>query len=168
MLTLTRIRSPRQTQGLLRLGDDPATGYVCCTLELPWRRNKNRRSCIPPGPGEESITYEARKHESPRFGDTIYIPGVSERNEILVHAGNYVSDTLGCILVGRRFTDLNGNDLSDVTASRETLRQLLERLPDEPFEFTIRWADAPEPAALADVGEVSVEQLVAGTSGPAA
>jgi len=159
MLTLTRVAAPQQTLGVLR--HEP-TGWACCTLELPWRDNENRRSCIPPGPGEGAITYKAKRHESPRYGECLWLPGVRGRSEILIHAGNYVSDTLGCILVGAQFRDLDGDSLTDVTSSRQTLRVLLQKIDGEDVELKIDWVDTPKLAGLADAAGVDVNVLSAG------
>jgi hypothetical protein len=158
MLTLTRIAAPQQTLGMLR--HEPS-GWTCCTLELPWVDNKNRRSCIPPGLGEELITYKVRRHESPRYGECLWLPGVRGRSEILIHAGNYVSDTFGCILVGAQFTDLDGDSLTDVTSSRRTLGVLLQEIDGEELELNIEWADTPEPAGLSDTVGVDADVLSA-------
>jgi len=155
MLTLIRIPKPRQTLGVLR--HEPS-GWACCTLELPWEENENRRSCILPGPKAAPVTYQAERHDSPRFGETLYVSDVQGRSEILVHAGNYVSDTAGCILVGRRFTDLNGDSLTDVTSSQATLQDLLYRAGDK-TDLKISWADTPEPAGLADVAGTGLDAL---------
>jgi hypothetical protein len=64
---------------------------------------------------------------------------VPDRSEILIHAGNYVSDTLGCILVGRQYTDLDGDGLTDITRSQATLAELVDRIRD-PVPLVIRWA----------------------------
>jgi hypothetical protein len=158
MLTLTRIASPQQTLGVLC---HQPSGWTCCTLELPWANNKNQRSCIPPGPGEEAITYKAKRHESPRYGECLWLPGVRGRSEILIHAGNYVSDTVGCILVGALFTNLDGDNLTDVTSSRQTLGVLLQKIDGEEVELTVGWADMPEPAGLADAAGVDIGVLSA-------
>ena len=158
MLTLTRVQKPRQTLGVLC--HEP-TGWACCTLELLWAENENRESCIPPGPGEGAITYTAERHESPRYGECLWLPGVRGRSEILIHAGNYVSDTLGCILVGAQFTDLDGDSLTDVTSSRQTLEVLLQKIDGEEVELKIGWADTPESAGLADAAGVDVDVLSA-------
>jgi len=155
MLTLTRIAAPKQTLGVLC---DESTAWACCTLELPWRSNARRESCIPPAPGQDAVEYEARRHDSPTFGDTLWLPEVEGRSEILVHAGNYVSDTLGCILVGRQFTDLNGDGRTDVTNSRATLEELLYHAGDE-TRIHVQWAEAPTPAQLADAAGVSPTAL---------
>jgi hypothetical protein len=164
MLTLTRVAAPQQTLGVLR---HELSGWACCTLELPWADNENRRSCIAPGPGEEAITYKAKRHESPRYGECLWLPGLPERSEVLIHAGNYISDTLGCILVGAQFTDLDGDSLTDVTTSRQTLRVLLQEIDGEEVELNIGWADTPEPVGLADAAGVDANVLSGDGASPA-
>lgn len=65
-----------------------------CTLELPWRDNRPRESCIPCG------RYVCRRVCSPKFGDTFEICDVPNRSNILYHSGNYYKDTQGCVLLG--------------------------------------------------------------------
>lgn len=158
MLTLTRVAAPQQTLGVLR---HEASGWACSALELPWAGNETRRSCIPPPAGEEAITYTAKRHESPRYGECLWLPGVTGRSEILIHAGNYISDTLGCILVGAQFRDLDGDSVADVTSSRQTLGVLLQEIDGEEVKLKIDWADTPEPAGLADAAGVDINALSA-------
>jgi len=116
-------------------------------LELPWAGNRNRKSCIPPEPSETAV-FDWQRHESPRFGDSIWVRGVPGRSEILIHAGNFVSDTAGCILVGDTPTDLNGDGLTDVTRSQETLDELIERA-GESGSLQVTWEEqTADPADL--------------------
>src|SRR5690606_37342915 len=65
---------------------------LCYTIELPWRDNKPRVSCIPEG------KYELRKRYSRRFGWHIEVMGVKDRNYILIHTANNAEKELaGCI-----------------------------------------------------------------------
>ena len=114
--------------------------FECKTLELPWRKNKRTISRIPAG------TYSAIKHVSADKGKSIWLRNVPDRSEILIHRGNYAGsdnphtgepDTLGCILVGRRFLDINADDVKEVTSSRQTMNELYSLVPDE-FEITIK------------------------------
>ena len=152
MLTLTRIATPEQTLGILRLTREGQEEFSCYTLELPWSGNERRASCIPPAPGLSPYTYHAEKHHSPRFGDCLWVQGVGDRSEILVHAGNYVSDTAGCILVGKRFTDINRDGRADVTDSRGTLDELL-MLCEGTEALRVGWQGRAEAAALEDAKE---------------
>ena len=136
-LKLIRFARPRQTVGMLYLyTSDDTKAWV--TSELRWNANRVRNSCIPPRVGK-TATYSVVPHVSPRFGRTLWVRGVGGRSEILIHAGNYVSDTSGCILVGRTFTDLDGDGLTDITHSQASLRELTQ-LVTEPVSLEISWS----------------------------
>lgn len=110
------------------------------TIELKWLENKRRLSCIP------EDTYRVEKHVSPKFGNCFWIKDVKNRTAILIHKGNYAgslnpknghSDTLGCILIGRRFADIDGDNIKDVVLSTPVMNELLEIMPDT-FLITFR------------------------------
>lgn len=128
----TPIGAPKQTEGELYVIKDGGIIYDCKTLELPWRDNKRRISCVVSG------TYKVVKHTSPKFGKSFWIQDVPNRSEILIHSGNYNYNTKGCPLVGQTLTDINGDGLRDVTNSRKTIDELWDILPDE-FEIDILW-----------------------------
>lgn len=91
-MRLTRLRMDSQaTMGVLWYEHE----FLAYTLELPWKQNERRVSCIPWG------RYKALHHFSPKFGETLLIDGVANRSNILFHAGNTVADSLGCILLGQ-------------------------------------------------------------------
>lgn len=69
--------------------------FSCRTLELPWKDNKQRISCIPEG------TYPLDVHDTKRFPEHVAINNVAGRSAILFHVGNTVSDTLGCPLLAK-------------------------------------------------------------------
>jgi len=128
----TPISEPQQTEGEMYVIDDEKIVYDCKCLELPWRDNQFRVSCIPSG------TYLVIKHQSPKFGDTFWVKDVPNRTAILIHSGNYNHHTLGCILPGRKHTDINSDGIRDVVSSGDTMDDLWAVLPDE-FELVIRW-----------------------------
>lgn len=80
------------------------------TIELPNRENAPQVSCIPTG------DYVVRRHKSPNFGDVLKVfdaDGKSEvkgRSEILIHGGNSIKDTKGCILPCTRITWKTGGE----------------------------------------------------------
>jgi len=156
-LALRRIQTPQQTVGILSVinGDEDGTRWSlweCWTLELPWENNRNRESCIPPEPGSEAV-YEWQRHTSPRFGTCVWVRDVPGRSEIIFHAGNFVSDTAGCILVGDTPDDLDADGLVDVTDSQETMGELMNRVGDS-GELSITWEEqVAEPADLFLHGE---------------
>lgn len=122
--------SDKQTLGSLVLFNGLDVLYSCYTLELPDLCNARRISCIPAG------IYNVVIRRSKRFDYHFHITDVKNRDYILIHAGNYFSDILGCILVGKTLKDINNDGYRDVTSSRKTLRKLLELAP-EGFELEI-------------------------------
>lgn len=125
VLYINRIRyEVRQTLGYFVVFDELKKLYEGRTMELAWRNNQLRISCIPAG------SYECIKHTSPKFGLCFWVQDVPGRSEILIHPGNYNTDLLGCIAPGRTHTDINKDGMIDVTNSRATLKKLLEVLPD--------------------------------------
>lgn len=142
VIKLTRYWSSElQTRGILRVGRKRFK-----TLELPWRDNERRISCIPPSPGS-SATYtlsHRAAHESASFKYPHFIlEDVPGRSHILIHRGNIYRDTMGCILVGRRFRDINADGHPDVTESLQSLRRLRRLVPDG-ASIRIRWATKGE------------------------
>lgn len=115
--------SDRQTRGdlLLYRGDERV--WECRALELPWRENARNVSRIPPG------RYQVSARSSEKYGDHFQVLDVFGRSLILIHPGNFYRQTRGCILVGRTFTDLDGDGYRDVTSSRATMRQLVGVAP---------------------------------------
>lgn len=107
------------THGTLWLDDEP----LCYTLEEPWRNNIKRISCIPAG------EYECVKHNG-SFKNVWRLLDVPKRTAVLIHAGNTLEDTEGCILVG---TSTDHKRLYD---SRKALNKLRGILPDK-FDLLI-------------------------------
>lgn len=108
---------------LRRFSHDPTYGYLVCgnlsffTLELPWKENRVRTSCIPVG------GYKCSLVNSPKFGQVIHVLDVPGRSEILFHVGNKLEDTEGCILVGNA---LEMNVTNKLTGSKKAFDRLLK------------------------------------------
>lgn len=64
------------------------------TLELPYKNNQKNISSIPTG----VYTFQKIKR-STNGKNALYIRGVENRTEILIHYGRKVTDTQGCILI---------------------------------------------------------------------
>lgn len=75
----------------------------CVTLEPCEYANKTFKSCIPAG------CYELEKTVSQKFGTTYEVCNVPDRTHILLHRGNIVEHTEGCILLGEYFGKFKGN-----------------------------------------------------------
>jgi len=103
------------------------------TLELPWKDNLPKGSCIPDG------EYEVEKTYSPSFKKQLWlIKNVPNRSGIRIHSANYVSELLGCIAPGLSRHDLNKDGIIDMKDSRKAMSLLEEELPDK-FKLKIIW-----------------------------
>lgn len=120
-----------QTEGILTVLKGVKKEFQCYTLELSWKDNKKRVSCIPKG------VYNVEKRYSTKYKHHFHVLDVPNRSYILIHQGNFNYHTLGCILVGRTMTDINGDGLRDVTASVITMNKLNKILPNT-FKLTIK------------------------------
>ena len=120
VLTLVREQHlPDRTLGRLYLDRVP----LYRTLELPWVDNVQAVSCIPAG------TYRLRLSRSARFGrDLPELLGVPGRFGIRIHRGNYPQDSTGCILVGMRNAEANGE--TNISDSRVAELQLVDILSE--------------------------------------
>lgn len=88
-LKLCRNYYPNGTNGLLY---DETGELLCFTIELPWKNNERRESCIPEG------TYKLVKRYSEKFKHHILLEGTSPRELILIHpANNAKKELAGCI-----------------------------------------------------------------------
>ena len=94
---------------------------LCHSLELPWLQNNRNVSCIPSG------SYRVTKGSSRRFPECFYIHSVPARDGILIHPGNNVRDSQGCILPGLDTTP------TGVLSSRDAMKKLFQL----PSEFTL-------------------------------
>lgn len=122
-ITLRRVTfgSDSPTYGVLLSQGLP----LCLTLERPWLDNAAQVSCVPPG------VYPCIAHNSPDHPDTWEVTSVPNRFEVLIHTGNTVNDTKGCILVGAAFYQ------GQVTSSVVTMNVLRGILPREGFTLEI-------------------------------
>jgi hypothetical protein len=120
-LTLKRLKEDEYgTHGQLFNGPE----FLCYTLERQWLDNKADVSCIPP-----DETYHVIGHNSAAHPDSWELD-VSGRQGILIHSGNVLADTKGCILVGLT------EQKSGVFESKAAMNKLRGILPDS-FEIEI-------------------------------
>ena len=71
---------------------------MCDTLELPWKDNQKNISCIPEG--EYKVRLRLARESATRDYLHLLVQDVPNRKWVLIHRGNYPSQTQGCILVG--------------------------------------------------------------------
>lgn len=108
-------QSPKETVGVLFVDGIP----FCVTLELPYRENERNISRIP------SNRYVVTIEATSKHGVIPVVHDVHDRNGILIHAGNSVADTEGCILVGLSFAE--SNRTVTLVESRKALAELIRR-----------------------------------------
>ena len=101
---------PSHVAGLLKFGDNMELSLW--TLECPWRDNQIFVSAIPDG-SYPLVAFDSVDH--PGCWVLTPVPG---RTGILIHPGNTVHDTQGCILIGQE------QEPGKVLQSRDALRML--------------------------------------------
>lgn len=116
-LQLFRSQFKEGTHGALFLDGE----FICFMIELPWRDNQRRISCIPDG------VYPINKRYSPKFKDHLLVNHVPNRSGILIHPANdALKELLGCLApVSNLFA------ISKGYSSRIALELLLNKL--EPY-----------------------------------
>ena len=88
MLVLKRIYLDKAVHGRLYVGEE----LLACTIELPWKQNAKRISCIPEG------IYTLRRRYSEKFKWHLVLLEVPERSGILIHPANdALKELQGCI-----------------------------------------------------------------------
>lgn len=125
----------KQTLGDLIFYDNDKKVFECKTLELPDKGNQRRISCIPKGT-YKCIARSNEKYKSHYHVKELNGKEVNGRDLILIHHGNYNTDILGCILVGKAHIDINGDKIKDVTASVATMAELVKFGGNE-FQLTV-------------------------------
>lgn len=113
--------------------DEGRTIFEFKILELPWRNNQRKISCIPEG------DYIVHKEGPTEKRDYVYfrVHGVPGRDGILWHPGSYTRQILGCFLPGEQLIDMDKDGILDITSTKKTLRTLTDLMPDT-FTLTIR------------------------------
>ena len=101
---------PDHVAGLLKFGN--TLEQSVWSLECPWRENQVFTSCCPDG------TYPLVGFDSADHPNCWVVTPVPGRTSILIHVGNTVADTQGCILIGQF------QEPGKVLNSRDALRQL--------------------------------------------
>lgn len=141
MLKCTLYRAPSTSQGTFGALIFGTT--VRYSLELPWKGNERRMSCIPLG------VYECRLVRSPRFGLIYSVADVPGRSSVRIHAANFAGDSTlgwqteleGCIAPCSRFgTMRNKHGYMQMAGllSRPALNDLTLWAAGRPFTLEIQ------------------------------
>ena len=110
--------------------DESETLVVPDTLELPWLNNQHDVSCIPAG------TYTCEYTNHPKHGWVYQVMAVPGRDAILLHVGNYPTDTEGCILLGQT------RELDAIGDSKTAFNSFMKYMAAVPI-FTLVVVDPP-------------------------
>jgi hypothetical protein len=128
-LILVRDYKADETLGKMFVFDGLNKLYECYCLELPWLNNEHNVSCIPEG------SYTVIKYSDTKHKDVFWVQDVPDRDGILIHKGNWVTgkqiDSLGCLLVGTEFMDIDQNGTIDIIHPDIALGNLNLYLPDK-------------------------------------
>jgi hypothetical protein len=105
---------------------------ICATIELPWKNNSARISCIPEG------RYSLIKRYSPKFKNHYLLENVQDRQYILIHpANNALTELKGCIAPVSIITGI-GQGVRSLKAMQAIHNQLSVLDSDEKVFITIK------------------------------
>lgn len=105
-------------------------------LERPWQKNQCNCSCIPAGCYQAMFLPET---PSGKYRNVFELQAVPGRTGILIHSGNVVTDTQGCLIIGNLRGDQNGQPA--VLESRAALAELVRITGEKDFVLTIEHCD---------------------------
>lgn len=128
MLVLERDYRENCTLGELYMNGS----FFAYTLEEPYKNNQRNISCIPEGE-YHLIEYLSAKFGKNTHGIVPLVVDTAPREYILMHPGNTVLDTRGCILIGSKIGELTieGAKYDAVLNSVEAFKDLVYYLVEE-------------------------------------
>lgn len=133
-------------------------GWV--TIERPWKDNRFRESCIPPG------RYWVEHRWSQKFKHHLHVTDVEGRTWILIHAANDWQDIVGCIGPGKQFGHGTGDERLDVLVSSASLAEIRALVP-KPGIWMEVYAPPTEYAAQVSADRPETPgRLARGATGP--
>jgi len=107
-------------------------GEIFSVLEPPWKNNASNISCIPSG---EYVCNFMRRSSSGKYRNVYHIREVGGRFGILIHNGNIVTHTRGCLIIGKRKGWLARRRA--VLNSKTALGELVDITGEMPFKLII-------------------------------
>ena len=100
------------------------------TVERPWLDNAPDVSCVPAG------LYSCVRHSSQKYKDTFRLKDVPNRTGILLHPGNHMDHSAGCIIIGEKFDPYK--DEPGIQSSSEGFQEFMKILENrQTFELLI-------------------------------
>jgi len=107
-------------------------GEIFSVLEPPWKNNASNISCIPSG---EYVCNFMHRSSSGKYKNVYHIREVGGRFGILIHNGNIVTHTRGCLIIGKRKGWLARRRA--VLNSKTALGELVDITGEMPFKLII-------------------------------
>ncbi len=105
------------------------------TLEPPDIENASNISSIP------AQQYMCERVVSPKYGNVFEVKNVPFRTHVLIHKGNVVDNTLGCILLASHFGKLKADNQEKraILNSGNTFNKFMELMsPYNNFHLTVK------------------------------
>lgn len=124
VVVLRTIPKPDRLLGYLSVFDAGVKVLDQVTLELPWKGNRKQESCIPAG------LYKINPEKHATKGLVLRLESVPGRSGVLMHKGCFPRNTLGCVLVGTEFADLDGDKVWDAADSRKAMKALFDLITE--------------------------------------
>lgn len=122
-LELLRDYQPQGTNGRLLLDCQ----LICFTIELPWKNNEHKISCIPEG------KYRVILRCNKQFGWHLLVTGVQNREGILMHPANDAKAELkGCVAPVTKLTGIGKG-----SGSRNALKKIVDLIFHLPESETV-------------------------------
>lgn len=109
-----------------------AKGEEFQILERPWLNNRNNVSCIPAGLYKASFLAASG---SGKYKNIYHLQDVPGRGGILIHNGNLVKHSRGCLIIGKRRGTIGGQIA--VLNSRTALFEFVELMEHKDFYLNI-------------------------------
>lgn len=118
--------------------------FICHTIELPWRDNKQSISCIPEGCYPLKLRYSpiVKRTTKGDYEEGYEITNVPDRIYVMIHVANRASELEACVAPGMKRGKLYGENA--VLQSRVAFDKLMERLEERnEWEIVIskHWSD---------------------------
>ena len=108
--------------------EDGTIEYIGCSLERGWRNNERIVSSVPEGEYDLTLEY------SPKFRKDLWeLKNVPNRLECKFHAANYWRELEGCISLGNKHKDIDGDGDPDITSSRLTMKKFHESMGNNKY-----------------------------------
>lgn len=101
-------------------------------LERPWLNNTKNISCI--ASGTYNCTFLPTS-ASGKYKNIYWLTNVENRSGILIHNGNTVNHSKGCLIIGKRRGMLAGKRA--VLNSKSALYELAQLMEQQPFNIYI-------------------------------